>query len=92
MANHRLRALRLARGLTQGALAHLVCAEVEKATGHQAAVEAQTISRIERGVITWPNHETRRALRVVLLLAARMFEDLLAEIHAAPAAGLGGDG
>ena len=58
--------MRLARGLTQGALAHLVCAEIEKATGRQAAVEAQTISRIERGVITWPNRETRRALRVVL--------------------------
>jgi transcriptional regulator with XRE-family HTH domain len=66
MTNDRLRALRLAHGLTQGALARLVCAEIEKATGHQAAVEAQTISRIERGVITWPNHETRRALRTVL--------------------------
>jgi tetratricopeptide (TPR) repeat protein len=66
--------LRLARGLTQGALARLVCAEVEKATGHQAAVEGHTISRIERGVITWPNHETRRALRVVL--QAESDEDL----------------
>ena len=74
MTNDRLRALRLARGLTQGALAHLVCAEIEKATGRQAAVEAQTISRIERGVITWPNHQTRRALRTVL--QADLDEDL----------------
>ena len=66
--------MRLARGLTQGALAHLVCAEIEKATGRQAAVEAQTISRIERGVITWPNQETRRALRAVL--QAESDEDL----------------
>ncbi|MEA2588959.1 MAG: hypothetical protein QOH66_1886 [Actinomycetota bacterium] len=74
MANQRLRALRLARGLTQSGLAHLVCTEVEKTTGRQAAVEAQTISRLERGVITWPNHETRRALRVVL--RAESDEDL----------------
>jgi transcriptional regulator with XRE-family HTH domain len=65
MANEQIKALRLGRGLTQAELAVLVNDEVEKATGRAGGTDAQSISRIERGEITWPNVETRRALHAV---------------------------
>ena len=64
--NERFKALRLARGWTQGELAELTCAKVREATGHTPAVDAQAISRIERGEITWPSRATRTALRTLL--------------------------
>ena len=66
MVNERFRSLRQARALTQAELATLVCDEVERATGHRPAVDAQAVSRIERGEITWPNLATRKALRTLL--------------------------
>lgn len=64
--NERFKALRLARALTQAELAALTCDKVEQATGHRPAVDAQAISRIERGEITWPGSATRAALRALL--------------------------
>ncbi|MBF6081369.1 helix-turn-helix transcriptional regulator [Nocardia cyriacigeorgica] len=60
--NADLRSRRLARGWTQAELAELVCDEIEHATGRRPAVDAQAISRIECGEISWPRKETRRAL------------------------------
>lgn len=65
MTNHQFRGFRLARGLTQAKLAELVCDAVSRATGRPSAVDAQSISRIERGEITWPNGDTRGALHAV---------------------------
>jgi transcriptional regulator with XRE-family HTH domain len=64
--NDQFRGLRLAGGFTQAQLAEFVCADLERATGRSGAVDAQAISRIERGEITWPSSETRRSLRNVL--------------------------
>jgi transcriptional regulator with XRE-family HTH domain len=64
--NERFKALRLARESTQAELAALTCDEVQRATGHRPAVDAQAISRIERGHITWPGNATRAALRSLL--------------------------
>lgn len=65
MANNALRRLRLARQWTQAELAERVCAQVRAATGKDAAVDAVTISKLERGLITWPNRDYRQALRAV---------------------------
>jgi transcriptional regulator with XRE-family HTH domain len=65
MANNQIRGLRLARRLTQAKLAELVGDAVSRATGRASAIDAQTISRIERGEITWPSSDTRKALRAV---------------------------
>lgn len=66
MTNDLLRSLRLARGLTQGELAELVCRHIERATGRAAAVDAQAVSRMECGEISWPRGATRAALMAVL--------------------------
>ncbi|MGN2639045.1 helix-turn-helix domain-containing protein [Nocardia takedensis] len=66
LTNTMLRSRRLARGWTQAELADLVCNEVERVTGSRPAVDAQTISRIECGEISWPRRATRQALVAVL--------------------------
>ncbi|MCC3328679.1 hypothetical protein LK455_13325 [Nocardia abscessus] len=43
-----------------------MCTEIEGATGHRPAVDAQAISRIERGEIRWPRTATRQALMALL--------------------------
>lgn len=64
--NAEFKSQRLARGWTQAELAELVCTEVERATGHRPAVDAQAISRIECGEISWPRRATRQALVALL--------------------------
>ncbi|MEU1550220.1 hypothetical protein [Nocardia sp. NPDC005745] len=64
--NELFKSRRLAHDWTHAELAALVCAEIENATGHRAAVDAQAISRIERGEIRWPRTATRQALMAVL--------------------------
>ncbi|WP_051021657.1 helix-turn-helix domain-containing protein [Nocardia araoensis] len=64
--NAPFKSCRLACGWTHAELAERVCAEVEQATGHRPAVDAQAISRIERGEIRWPRAATRRALVALL--------------------------
>ncbi len=66
MTNDLLRSLRLAQGWTQGELAELVCRHIEVATGRGSAFDAQAVSRIECGEISWPRDATRVALMAVL--------------------------
>jgi transcriptional regulator with XRE-family HTH domain len=61
--------LRLAReefGLTQERLAELANTEVERLTDSCGGMDADYISRLERGLHTWPNKHYRRALQGVL--------------------------
>lgn len=66
MTNDHLRSLRLARGWTQGELAEMVCRHIEHETGRASAFDAQAVSRIECGEISWPRGTTRRALMALL--------------------------
>ncbi|WP_370350173.1 helix-turn-helix transcriptional regulator [Catenulispora sp. EB89] len=65
MTNERLVALRLRSGWTQAEVAELVGDAVQQATGRRPAVDAQAISRMERGEVTWPVAATRLALQAV---------------------------
>ncbi|WP_280330762.1 hypothetical protein [Nocardia wallacei] len=47
-------------------MAELVCLQVEAETGRRPAVDAQAISRIECGEISWPRTATRRVLMALL--------------------------
>ncbi|UGT59389.1 hypothetical protein [Nocardia asteroides] len=58
--------MRLAKGLTQAELAAQVRDEIERVTGKPSPVDAQAISRIECGEISWPRRSTRLALVAVL--------------------------
>ncbi|WP_413800081.1 hypothetical protein [Streptomyces iranensis] len=69
MANDRLRRLRLGREWTQGDLAAKVSDRIEAATGRKPPIDSNMVSRLERGVITWPNAEYRAALRKVFGVA-----------------------
>jgi transcriptional regulator with XRE-family HTH domain len=66
MANKFLRTLRLFHQWTQAELAERVCDEVERSTGRRPAVDSLTISKLERGLISWPNRDSRQALRRIL--------------------------
>lgn len=64
--NDRLVAARTAARLTQAALADLANAQVERDTGACGAMDADYVSKLERGVHRWPNRQYRAALRTVL--------------------------
>ncbi|MFD2417649.1 helix-turn-helix domain-containing protein [Amycolatopsis pigmentata] len=66
MPNRRLMAARVAAGLTQGTVAELANAQVERDTGKPGAMDADYVSKLERGVYRWPGKHYRRALRAVL--------------------------
>jgi transcriptional regulator with XRE-family HTH domain len=66
MPNRRLIAARAAAGLTQGAVAELANAQVEHATGKPGVMDADYVSKLERGVYRWPGKHYRGALRAVL--------------------------
>ncbi|ONI83531.1 hypothetical protein ALI22I_34130 [Saccharothrix sp. ALI-22-I] len=74
MPNRRLTTFRTALRLTQAGLAERANAQVEADTGAPGAMDADYISKLERGVHTWPNRHYRRALCVVL--GARSDADL----------------
>ncbi|MEV7930460.1 helix-turn-helix domain-containing protein [Kitasatospora sp. NPDC088779] len=57
---------RLALGLTQRQVAERVRALVEAVTRRESSFDAGYVSRIERGLITWPHEHYRQALCVVL--------------------------
>ncbi|MFJ8477347.1 hypothetical protein [Kitasatospora sp. NPDC094011] len=57
---------RLAMGLTQRQVAEQVRALVEAVTKRESSFDAGYVSRIERGLITWPHEHYRQALCVVL--------------------------
>lgn len=66
LPNRRLVAARTAARLTQEALAELANAQVGRDTATQGAMDADYISKLERGIHTWPGKDYRRALRAVL--------------------------
>jgi hypothetical protein len=53
-------------GLTQEGLAELANAQVENDTGKPGAMDADYVSKLERGVHTWPGKHYRRALCTLL--------------------------
>lgn len=64
--NHRLVAARSAARFTQESLADLANAQVQRDTGKLGAMDADYVSKLERGIHRWPGKDYRRALRVVL--------------------------
>lgn len=64
--NRRLTDARMAARLTQDGLAELANAQVERDTGTSGAMDADYVSKLERGVHRWPGKGYRRALRAVL--------------------------
>lgn len=67
--NDRLRGRRLAAGWTEGQVAEQVRQRVEDVTDRAAALDADYVSKLERGLITWPNREYRDAFRAVFRAA-----------------------
>ncbi|MCP3819361.1 helix-turn-helix domain-containing protein [Streptomyces sp. A3M-1-3] len=65
MANESLRRLRREQRWTQAQAAQRVCAQVQAATGRDPELDANWISRLERGAITWPSGDYRAALCAV---------------------------
>lgn len=68
-ANEALRRHRHARRWTQAQAAEHVCAQVLAATGRDPELDANWISRLERGAITWPSGDYRAALCAVFQVA-----------------------
>ncbi|MEV6976319.1 hypothetical protein [Kitasatospora sp. NPDC093806] len=66
MVNALFRGARLVLGLTQRQVAEQVRTLVEAATGRESSFDAGYVSRIERGLITWPHEHYRQALCLVL--------------------------
>ncbi|MGH3937622.1 MAG: helix-turn-helix domain-containing protein [Pseudonocardiaceae bacterium] len=64
--NDLLRAARELAVLTQGQLAELANMQVEHETGKPGAMDADYLSKLERGIHRWPNRDYRVALRRVL--------------------------
>jgi len=64
-ANEALREHRRRRRWTQTQAAERVSAQVRAATGRDPELDANWISRLERGAITWPSGDYRAALCVV---------------------------
>jgi hypothetical protein len=63
--NDKLRAKRLAAGMTESQLAEAIVRLISARTGHRAAVDGNYVSKLERGRITWPNAVYRSALREI---------------------------
>lgn len=57
---------RVAHGLTQQELAEAVSTAHSRLFGSEAAIDANHVSKLERGVIARPNRRYREALRAVL--------------------------
>lgn len=65
MVNHKLRCRRLAAGFTEGQVAEEVARLVADQTGRELAINGNYVSKLERGVITWPNRAYRDAFRAL---------------------------
>lgn len=61
--NLNLRLKRLTVGITEGQVAEEVARLVAVQTGRELAIDANYVSKLERGVITWPNRAYREAFR-----------------------------
>ncbi|HEX7657907.1 MAG TPA: XRE family transcriptional regulator [Pseudonocardiaceae bacterium] len=67
--NRLLAAARASANLTQEQLAEAANLQVEAITGRPGGMDADYISKLERGVHTWPNKHYRQALRTALGVA-----------------------
>ena len=63
--NQRLRRRRLAAGIAESQVAEEVARLVCAQTGRDLAIDGNYVSKLERGVITWPNQAYRRAFRTL---------------------------
>jgi len=63
LINHRLRARRLAADKTESQVAEEVARLVVSQTGRELAIDGNYVSKLERGIITWPNRAYREAFR-----------------------------
>ncbi|MFF8442684.1 helix-turn-helix domain-containing protein [Streptomyces californicus] len=70
MANEALRKHRNSQRWTQTQVAERVCAQVQAATGRDPELDANWVSRLERGAITWPSGDYRAALCAVFQVAS----------------------
>ncbi|MFJ3206091.1 helix-turn-helix domain-containing protein [Streptomyces sp. NPDC086989] len=70
MANEALRRHRNSQRWTQTQVAERVCAQVQAATGRDPELDANWVSRLERGAITWPSGDYRAALCTVFQVAS----------------------
>jgi hypothetical protein len=61
--NYNLRCRRLAVGITENQVAEEVSRLVGAQTGRDRAINGNYVSKLERGVITWPNRAYRQAFR-----------------------------
>ncbi|GLZ28083.1 XRE family transcriptional regulator [Lentzea sp. NBRC 105346] len=68
--NDLLRTARESAGLTQGQLAELANAQVERDTGKLGAMDDDYVGKLERGVHRWPNRHYRSALRATLRVSS----------------------
>ncbi|MGQ0777072.1 MAG: hypothetical protein ACT4NY_22100 [Pseudonocardiales bacterium] len=64
--NRAFQLARRSRVLTQAQVAAMVADRVEQATGRRCGIDADYVSKVERGEITWPGDAYRSAFRVVL--------------------------
>jgi hypothetical protein len=63
--NHSLRCRRLIVGMTESQVAEEVARIVAAQTGRGHAIDGNYVSKLERGVITWPNRAYRQAFRTL---------------------------
>jgi hypothetical protein len=63
--NVRLRSRRLAVGKTEGQVAEEIVRLVIAETGREPAIDGNYVSKLERGIITWPNRAYRMAFRAL---------------------------
>jgi hypothetical protein len=61
--------MRLAAGITEGQVAEEVARLVAAQTGRELAINGNYVSKLERGVITWPNRAYREAFRTLFGVA-----------------------
>lgn len=71
VGNEQLIEARLALGWTQAELATAVAEHILAGTGKTTGIDADYVSRLERGLISWPTKTTRCALEVLLGRTAR---------------------
>lgn len=84
MANVALRRHRNSQRWTQTQVAERVCAQVQAATGRDPELDANWVSRLERGAITWPSGDYRAALCAVFQVASEEELGLYPKGSAAP--------
>jgi len=64
--NRAFQLARRSRVLTQAQVAEMVAEVVERATGRRCGIDADYVSKVERGEISWPGAAYRSAFRTVL--------------------------